>query len=902
MGSVCTSIKTPKEVKIESDRKNQHESGLTFKASSTNLSKPNSRQLKEEGKNQKKPRHKAAVDERLVEDNAMEASAAEIMDKPKTEEDVKMIMAALNNHFILRSLDEDSRNMIVEDMKFYIIGPKEIIFEQGQPGVCFFVVASGRLEVIVNGARKNLLGPGNGFGELALLDNRPRTATVKTYDKCTLWGVDRFAFKEAVKKVNVMNHEENKVFIDSVPLFQALTPQQKDSLLSVLTTQRWTSGQKIVKEGDVGNLFYIIKEGIVTCTQNDIEIRQMQKGDFFGEQALLYNTPRTATVTAIGDVKVVSISSDSLIDVLGNSLEQILYKNTQRIACEKSQNLKALSIDQREKVLEKVEVVKYQPGEVIVPRGGKIGEKIWIILKGRVRGPQGSIEVFSCIGDEGLDKSIPDEYLVDYIAELETDVSEITKEKLEECIGGNFLQVTIHNEALAVLKKVHLLRGLTQDKFVSLMRALKVVHFSDGDTIVLQSNPGDSFYIIKTGKVNVFKNDAKIRTITKHDYFGERSVLFNDFRTATVFADGPVSCWLLEKEDFLNIIDEEIRKQLVRRIDLQDDSIALKDLIPIKTIGKGMFGNVILVANKTNRNMYALKTVTREKIDVFGLYENLRLERTISLQLDHTMIAKLIKTYKDPKRVYFLMEYVMGNDLFDVLRDMQLVKDADAKYYAASIVVMLEHLHERDIIYRDLKPENIMIDEEGYPKLIDFGTAKIVHGRTYTTVGTPHYMAPEIILGSGYNFAADWWSLGIMIYEFLYGGVPFGEDEDDTQKVYQKILEHKITWQGQADPTSQAKPLIFQLLNKNPAARTGGSIENLKNHKWFANFNWDRLLSRQLKMPYLPKLKSLHDEIEAAFSNSNELELFLQIEEDQDVLPNIRLRERNQIQNWDEDF
>lgn len=122
-----------------------------------------------------------------------------------------------------------------------------------------------------------------------------------------------------------------------------------------------------------------------------------------------------------------------------------------------------------------------------------------------------------------------------------------------------------------------------------------------------------------------------------------------------------------------------------------------------------------------------------------------------------------------------------------------------------------------------------MIDDQGYPKMIDFGTAKIVTGRTYTTVGTPHYMSPETILGSGYNFLADWWSLGVIIYELLYGEVPFGEDEEDTQAIYQKILEHKLKYP--IEPITHAKSLIHQLLHKNPAARTSGSVDNLKKHK-----------------------------------------------------------------------
>jgi len=377
------------------------------------------------------------------------------------------------------------------------------------------------------------------------------------------------------------------------------------------------------------------------------------------------------------------------------------------------------------------------------------------VLRGAIRGPVGSIEKFGCIGDEFLDRPSEGEYMIDYVAEAESDVADITRASIENCIGGNFSKVTIYNEALSVLKQVHLLRGLAPEKFITLTQALKVMHYSDQEAIVTQNNPGNSFFIIKSGKVNVFKDRIKLRTITKNDYFGERSVLFNDFRTATVIADGQVSCWMLEKDSFLPLIDEEIRQNLTERIELQDETITLNDLIPIKQLGKGVFGNVLLVGHITTHRLYALKSVSREKIEQWQIQKNLMLERQILLQVDHTMILKLVKTFKDTDRIYFLMEFVQGLDLFDILRELQLVSDADAKYYIGALVVILEHLHERDILYRDLKPENIMIDHEGYPKLIDFGTSKIINGRTYTTVGTPHYMAPEIILGSGYTFSAD---------------------------------------------------------------------------------------------------------------------------------------------------
>jgi len=131
------------------------------------------------------------------------------------------------------------------------------------------------------------------------------------------------------------------------------------------------------------------------------------------------------------------------------------------------------------------------------------------------------------------------------------------------------------------------------------------------------------------------------------------------------------------------------------------------------------------------------------------------------------MVLKLIKTFKDEKRVYFLTEYIRGVDLYETIRKIGVLTDYDAKFYTACLLIGLEHLQSLNIIHRDLKPDNVMVDEDGYPKIIDFGSAKIIETRTYTILGTPHYLAPEVLLGKGYGHNVDLWSLGIILYEFV---------------------------------------------------------------------------------------------------------------------------------------
>ena len=729
-----------------------------------------------------------------------------------------------------------------------------MVFSQNSPAKNFYIVAAGRVEVIVNGKVKKVISKGEQFGELALLHDSLRTATVTTVDKTLLWVLSREAFRTAVQSISNKKYEENKQFIESIPIFQNFTASQKEILLSMIVSHEFSDGKKIVVEGDPGNMLYIIKSGSVSCSKAGQEIRKLGPGDFFGEQALLYNTQRTATVSALGKVTLLSLGREDLVIALGTYLQQIIYRNTQRIAIEKSKALKILTKSQIEASIGQMKIQTYQSGQVVIGAGTRKGISIFIVLKGSLKSGNKFLGIYSCIGDEEVFSNSKGKWEENWEADIESDIAILTKEDLEIALGNPLGMISTQNELLAVLQRVHLLRALPMHKLEALVTALKIYEFRDGDAIFSEGDEGNSFYIIKEGQVEILKGGISIRFITKHDFFGERSIILNESRTATVIARGNAICWHLSKADFLSLIDEGIRKQLTKRMELQNDKIDLSELTIVKLLGKGMFGNVFLTFSSTEKVCYALKTVQRNKISAYDIYDNIVLERKILLQVDHPLIIKLVKTFKDDARLYFLMEYVQGMDLFDALRELNLLNNDNSRFYISCMMLMFEHLHERNIIYRDLKPENVMIDLEGYPKLIDFGTAKILKTRTYSIVGTPHYMAPEVIKGTGYGLSADIWSIGVILYEFVCGCVPFGEEEEDPFKIYNKIMDRVLKYPSYIS-SNKVKPIIEKMLDSNPAMR--GSIKVLKEHPWFHGINWDGVLGKQLKPPFIPRAENL---------------------------------------------
>ena len=828
-----------------------------------------------------------------------ELLAGEIQSIKKNPKDYELISKSLSKSFLFNSLSEESLMSIIDEFKLYKFSSRTIIFNQGLYGQNFFIINSGRVEVIVNGVIKKILTKGEYFGELALLHDSYRTASIKTIEQSYFWTLARNSFKKIIASVNSKKFEENATFMKNVELFSSFSQSQKDVILSLMVTQDFNDGDKIVLEGDPGDLLYIIQKGTVSCSKEGKEIRRLEKGDFFGEHALIYNTPRTATVIAIGRCTMLSLCRQDLISAFGSHLQQIIYKNTLIISIEKSKAFRSLSKGQIDSLCSKIKVSHFNFGDTVIPKSSAKKDSIYFILKGCLKTSNQTYSLYRIIGDSSAMRESKSFWKEDFKADCYSDIGIISKKDLELAIGGKIKSVKTQNEVIKVMKKVNIFRNLPLVKLQSLANVVKVKRFKKDSKIFEEGEVGESFYIVKDGHVEIFRGSSSIRVITKLDYFGERSIILDERRTATVVAKSRVSLWTLAKKDFLSIIDENIRKQLLIRILLQNDRIELKELLFIKMLGKGMFGNVFLVNCTSNNSFYALKTVNKLKARQHEIYENLVQERKILLQVDHPFIVKLVKTFKDSSRLYFLMEFVEGQDLFDCIRSIGILNNDSARFYISCIVLILEHLHEQKIIYRDLKPENIMIDKEGYPKLIDFGTAKIIESRTFTLVGTPHYMAPEIIKGNGYGFQADIWSLGIMLYEFVCGGVPFGENEEDPYKIYSFVLEYKLKFPSFLQ-IKKHKEVIEKLLDSNPIHRY--TTENIKTDPWFSNIPWESLLCKKIRPPYQPKSQNLSLAQQRALKSTKTLKTFIQEHESLEKINSTQSDLPAAPADWDNEF
>ncbi|XP_063243757.1 cGMP-dependent protein kinase, isozyme 2 forms cD5/T2 isoform X1 [Bacillus rossius redtenbacheri] len=430
------------------------------------------------------------------------------------------------------------------------------------------------------------------------------------------------------------------------------------------------------------------------------------------------------------------------------------------------------------------------------------------------------------------------------------------------------------------LKSVPIFKDLPEETLIKISDVLEETFYNEGDYIVRQGARGDTFFIISKGKVKVTikqpntVEEKYIRTLQKGDFFGEKALQGDDLRTANIIADDPegVSCLVIDRETFNQLISslDEIRTRykdegIERRSRINEEyrEVKLTDLRILATLGVGGFGRVELVqlAGDPLRS-FALKQMKKSQIVETRQQQHIMSEKEIMGEANCEFIVKLYKTFKDRKYLYMLMESCLGGELWTILRDKGHFDDSTTRFYTACVVEAFDYLHSRNIIYRDLKPENLLLDNTGYVKLVDFGFAKkLQHGRkTWTFCGTPEYVAPEVILNRGHDISADYWSLGVLMFELLTGTPPF--TGADPMKTYNIILKGIDAIEFPRNITRNAMALIKKLCRDNPAERLGyqkGGISEIQKHKWFDGFNWEGLTNHTLTPPIIPQVRSVTD-------------------------------------------
>ena len=718
------------------------------------------------------------------------AAAGAVKTYDKSESSKGFLRKALRDHYLFEDLGEDDMKRIVDAMRptFSYHGDK--IITEGELGDLFYTLESGSADASVGQDGVVCTYEAGGcFGELALIYNSPRAATVTATSDCKLWALDLKTFRNILATNSSTKTVKRCGFLKKCQFLDALSNDQISKVSGALESVEYPDGACIVQQGAVADAFYILESGVVKCTQvkgtgAELELLELGSGDYFGEMALMLNDTRHASCFAVGPTKCFKLSRTNFDLLLGPVQDQLAKKM-------------------------------------------------------RIR----------------------------------------------------------------ILQSVPILSRLSEQKLTQLAGVMRVQSFTDGAHIIRYGEEGSRFYIINEGIAKATRPDnnggqEELIRLGAHEYFGERALLTSEPRTANIVACGNVECLVLERTSFqtlLTDVQEELtveaetrQNKNVRAVETKlaeeekylgpQTNYAFSDLTVKRTIGTGTFGRVKMVIHNPSGQVCALKCMNKAEVVESHQEKNIMTEKNLLFECASSpFVLQLLQTYNAPNMIMMLMEFIQGGELWSYIYEK---KDAvkrnrmggfdmpAVKFYAGNVVLAFKHMHKKGIAYRDLKPENLLLDSNGYLKVIDFGFAKKIpyvragetHDKTYTLCGTPEYLSPEIVMSKGYDKGVDYWALGCLTYELFLGKTPF--QADYTTKIFQNIVasEKNLHFPSGMAPLHVA--ICKKMLSANPAFRLGnlsGGVDDIIADPFFNDLDWSALIQQEIPAPYIPPVKSASD-------------------------------------------
>eukprot|EP00931_Biecheleriopsis_adriatica_P103473 TRINITY_DN7829_c0_g1_i4.p1 TRINITY_DN7829_c0_g1~~TRINITY_DN7829_c0_g1_i4.p1 ORF type:complete len:803 (+),score=202.33 TRINITY_DN7829_c0_g1_i4:69-2477(+) len=730
-------------------------------------------------------------------------------------------------------------------------------------------------------------------------------------------------------------YELKMQFLEHVPLMKRLPKEQRPLVAGACETQDFAAKETIINQGDPGHEFFVIRSGeasvhVTTPEGGKKKVATLKSGDYFGENALLRDEPRTATIIAETSLQTFKITRTEF-QKLGLN-DKLQFANRKAVAggngaqvqrakpptpktdteveliaqaLKNNENLATMTTLDEARLKAFIGVMwkeEVPAGQELITEGDLQADYFYVVQSGKFEilvvdseepAPssaekainKGESKVINHVAEGGSFGELALLYFVPRAATVKAQ-QDSTVWVIDR---GQFKDILMKvsegklKEYVKYLNMVSILDPLLEKEKLDLSKALVEMHFTKGEMIVQQGEPGNTFYILYDGKVGIIKDGEEVKALEaspKHmtaQFFGEKALLENENRGATVSVKSDTAkCLVVDRDSFDMLLgplkeileaEKEGRERNVKGTTGMGatasgmNKIRRSDLKRIGLLGCGGFGTVELWEHQASQETFALKGLSKGYIVKTGMQDSVMNEKNILMMTNSSFITKLHETFNGTQTLYFLLEPCLGGELYATYNRKGLHgMEKHCKYYSAGVVYAFEHLHERHIIYRDLKPENLLLTEQGHIKLTDMGLAKFVIGKTYTTCGTPDYFAPELIASSGHTNAVDWWTLGVLIFELMSGHPPF--ESAYPMQIYAKVTKgiSKVTFPSQC--SAACKSLIEGLLQNDPSQRLPmkqGGIKNLMTHKWIQDFDWEGMKNMALQGPYKPVVKSKRD-------------------------------------------
>ena len=768
----------------------------------------------------------------------------------------KLVKKLKNVNVIKNNLNENQINKLSTIINEYEINAGMDIFCRGEIGSSLFILESGELKLYDNNPNKYIpVKDEYSFGEVCLMykEEIKRRYCISSITKTKLFILEKEKFNNFLIKENIIIKSVDTTIFNDIDFFKDF-PENELYLLSKLCY--------IINESEYNKY----KNNYITLNEFfNLDVKASLNNSWIKFDLITKNSTlilktndkniKNTNIKENNEKKYLIIPINTLFELFGFDIKKKVIQYTFTILVKNNESfLKFFKLNQINSAFFSIFKIKCLNKENSTKI--KLINKDFMILL-----IDGTVSFYN--NEELLEEKKSICFLDTKKIKTKNKMyfklgSIIAYSNYEDIISKSKELQNVFNNKLSLYRNFTILNLLEEEELFELISSILQKEYKKNDILINEENKCEYFYLLINGEVkHKFYNDETVIRYSDGDCFGEIFLLDGEGEflkdSYVVVTSEKLSTLEIPKEIFFELLQKPKINDFIKvKMCLEDKSILLSDLYYITNLGKGKFGNVYLVHNGIF--IYAIKVVCRHFIkNTSKAWKYLQNENNILKLLNFQFIIKLVKTFKTKEYVFFLMEYSTGSQLdsiLDILVNRTTINIV--KFYGGILFLILDYLAKQKIIHRDIKPSNIMVDSNGYIKLVDFGAAKrILNGYAKTMIGTPFYMAPEIVAGKNYSYASDYYSVGVCLYYMYYRKYPFGMGINDVYLIYQEILKKQLNFNGLSKPNNSLNDLIKHLLEKEPALRYS-NLCNIKSHYFFKEFEWDLLFAKKLSPPYLP--------------------------------------------------
>ena len=788
-------------------------------------------------------------------------------------------------HYLFHTSSKNNLQYIISELREFNVENGTIIFYENDVGSCMFIIKKGKVKLISEDSDSVIyLEDGNIFGELVLVQDEEvkRNYTAIAESDLILYTLDKSTFINIADSFIKLNTFEFN-------LLKYISEEEKINLELLATPIEFKKDQTIT---DLKGLFWIKKGSICLYDLNNNEKDTYEPNEIIGVEKLsnskfmenqeknvkiLEKMSKTidSKIIATKDVLCTVLPDFAFVEIFGIDYIIKLYASfLKEIMCSNKTFQIIFDSNKTNDIAKIFNLKEYKKGESITNK-----KKIGIIVMGSAyfeeeiknnnqeNGTKNKKIISNdfILGEELFQNEEQKNYIVEsnHLIFLECDF-DIFLEKIE-IFGTTIKQIV--NE----LNSIDFFNGLNFAKLIEISRNLTKIKSKKDEKIIKKGDKVELIYFIIDGIVKFHQDKETFREYHKGNSFGELFV-FNEKPSFGEIIIDSNECTLFKmtKQYYFELLSNiDLNKKAKKKLCLENGEIFPSSLYYITTLNKSKTNNVYLVHNKIW--VYIMKAIYIQNyylatVSEFKMIPNILNEKLASRIIDNPFFVKYVKTLKNNSWCFFIEEYIQGISLYDLFQNVKLAGSISfCCFHLACLILILDALKELGIVHRNIKPENIIITKNGYPKLIDFSCCKkIDSNKTRTIVGSPLFISPEVLIGSGYSYSCDYWEIGILIYFLFFGEYPFGSRSSQPDTIYEEIINKKLNFNEnfikkfsnnsqKTEKVNELIEIIEILLNKKAEERMK-NVEKLKEKKFFENIDFIKLKKMEIKAPYIPKI------------------------------------------------